>query len=219
MRVATIIVGLAFFFTLGASSAHARGKKKSSSPVFSGHNADRDTLRKEPLPRPSGEIHLVAENLNEEATVNIYKADGSFDEAALAKLDELFRCTRTGDVRAVRAELYEQLSRIYDHFGKKPVILVSGYRLAGERTSSRHYHASAMDIRISGVSAYAAYTYAQTLDMGGMGIGIYPTTGFIHVDYRAPNEPSFRWTDYSGHAKEAPPSPKPRTMPARKPTS
>ena len=69
--------------------------------------------------KPSGDIWLRAENLGEEVTVNIYKPDGTFDEAALAKLDDLFRCVRTGEVRAVRPELYEQLSRIYDHFDRQ----------------------------------------------------------------------------------------------------
>ena len=28
-----------------------------------------------------------------------------------------------------------------------------------------------------------------------MGIGIYPVTGFVHIDVRPP--PSYRWIDYS----------------------
>src|SRR5207248_384144 len=115
-----------------------------------------------------------------------------------------------------RAELYEQLSRIYDHFGKQ-VQLVSGFRFA-ERDSSRHFHASAMDIRVEGVPLHELYDYAASLDPGGMGLGIYPTSQFIHFDYRAPGEPSYRWVDYSGHdsGKKKKPG---RSQPARKPTS
>lgn len=201
------------------------GKKRRCHRIamFSGNNAPKASLRKEPLQRPSGEIWLRAENLSEEVKLNIYKADGSYDEASMAKLDDLFRCIRTGEVRAVRAELYEQLSRIYDHFGKR-VDLVSGFRFA-ERNSSRHWHASAMDIRIKGVSIYDMKAFAETLDAGNMGIGIYPTSQFIHVDFRAPGEPSFRWTDWSGpgggssrHHKSKKKSPG-RTQPARKPVS
>lgn len=195
--------------------------------VFQGHNAAKSTLRTEPLPRPSGDIWVWAENLREEVKVNIYKPDGTLDDAALAKLDELFRCRATGEVRAVRAELYEQLSRIYDHFGGKRVDLVSGFRF-NERNSSRHHHASAMDIRVKGVSDRALYNFAESLDMGNMGIGIYPTSGFVHVDFRAPGEPSYRWVDYSGSGGKVPgrankkskkkKSPG-RTQPARKPVS
>jgi uncharacterized protein YcbK (DUF882 family) len=207
---------LAVLVCLGGA-AHAgtlkHAKKKSG---LSGYNAPRSELRTEPLDKPSGDIWLKAENLGEEAKVHIYKPDGSFDDEALAKLDELFRCARTGAVRAVRPELYEHLSRIYDHFGGKPVVLVSGFRFA-ERDSSRHFHASAMDIRIPGVSIQEMKKYAESLDAGGMGIGLYPTSEFIHVDIRAPGEPSYRWTDYSGHSDKK--NSTGRTQPARKPTS
>ncbi|HEY0253753.1 MAG TPA: DUF882 domain-containing protein [Kofleriaceae bacterium] len=205
-----------------STSKSASSSKKSSKrrvAAFSGHNAAKTSLRTEPLERPSGHIMLRAENLGEEVDVNIYKPDGSYDEGSMAKLDDMFRCVRTGEVRAVRRELYEQLSRINDHFGKQ-ILLVSGFRFA-ERNSSRHFHASAMDIRIPGVSINEMYKYAESLDAGGMGLGIYPTSQFIHVDFRAPGEPSYRWVDYSGHSsgktskKKAPG----RTMPARKPTS
>jgi uncharacterized protein YcbK (DUF882 family) len=186
--------------------------------VFQGHNAAKSTLRTDPLEKPSGDIWVRAENLNEEVKVNIYKPDGTFDDASLAKLDELFRCTQTGEVRAVRAELYEHLSRIYDHFQGKRVDLVSGFRFA-ERNSSRHHHASAMDIRVEGVSYREVYKFAETLDAGSMGLGLYPNSQFIHVDFRAPGEPSYRWTDYSGNSKRAKAKSPGRTQPARKPTS
>lgn len=200
------------------------GKRKCKRvAVFQGHGAAQSSLRTQELTRPSGNVWLYAENLAEEAKVNIYKADGTFDDAALAKLDELFRCRQTGEVRAVRAELYEQLSRISDHFGgDKRVELISGFRFA-ERSSSRHFHASAMDIRIKGVSIREMYKYAESLDGGDMGIGLYPTSNFIHVDFRAPGERSYRWTDWSGHSKgggkKAKKKSTNRTQPARKPVS
>jgi uncharacterized protein YcbK (DUF882 family) len=169
------------------------------------------------LEKPSGDVWLYAENLGEEVRLNIYKRDGSFDDAALAKLDDLFRCVRTGAVRAVRPQLYEHLSRIYDHFGGKRIELISGFRLV-DRNSSRHYHASAMDIRIRGVSLRAQYAFAMQLDTGGVGIGLYPTSRFIHIDFRAPGEASYRWVDRSGH-DDKPAGRRPHTQPARKPTS
>src|SRR5262245_13216938 len=197
-------------------------KRKKRVAAFRGHNAAKSTLRIDPLDKPSGNIWLRAENLGEELRVNIYKPDGSFDDAALAQLDELFRCSQTGAVRAVRAELYEQLSRFFDHFEGKRIDLVSGFRFA-ERNSSRHYHASAMDIRIKGVSINAMYKFAESLDAGGMGVGLYPVSGFIHVDFRAPGEPSYRWTDTNGpgqgNERDRKKKPSHRTHPARKPTS
>lgn len=185
--------------------------------TFSGANAPKSKLRTEPLDKPSGELWLRADNLAQEVKLNIYKADGSFDDASLAKLDDLFRCTQTGEVRAVNALLYEHLSRIFDKFGKR-IDMVSGFRFA-ERDSSRHFHASAADFRIQGVSIHEIKKFAETLDQGNMGIGLYPTSQFIHIDFRAPGEPSFRWVDLSGSSKKSKKSSPGRTQPARKPTS
>ena len=218
MRLTALVVAV-----LASTASVAGAKPAAKKPhvaVFSGHNATKTQIRSEALERPSGEIWLRAENLGEEVKVNIYKQDGSFDDAALAKLDDMFRCVKTVEVRAVRAELYEHMSRIYDHFGGKQVQLVSGFRFA-ERDSSRHFHASAMDIRVKDVSYQQVYDFAATLDMGHMGLGRYPTSQFVHIDFRAPGEPSFRWTDYSGHASGKKPAKKPaqHTQPARKPVS
>jgi len=219
MRCFALLLGVALCFS-STADAGARKKRKHHESSFRGHNALKQTLRTDALEKPSGDIWVRAENLNEEVRVNIYKPDGSFNDESLAKLDDLFRCVRTGEVRAVRPELYEMLSRVYDHFSGKQIQLVSGFRFA-ERNSSRHYHASAMDIFIKGVSIREMYAYAESLDQGGMGIGLYPTSGFVHVDFRAPGEPSYRWVDTSGpgsghkHKKKS----TGRTQPARKPTS
>ncbi len=220
MRLAVLVVA-AVVTSASVAAAKPTAKSKPRVAAFSGHNATKTQIRSEPLDRPSGDIWMKAENLGEEVRVNIYKQDGSFDDAALAKLDDMFRCVKTVEVRAVRAELYEQMSRIYDHFGGKQIQLVSGFRFA-ERDSSRHFHASAMDIRVQDTSYQAVYDFAATLDTGHMGLGRYPTSQFVHVDFRAPGEPSFRWTDYSGHASgKKSPAKKPaqHTQPARKPVS
>jgi hypothetical protein len=89
-----------------------------------------------------------------------------------------------------------------------------------DRSSSRHFHASAADFKIPGVSIYEIKKFAETLDTGNMGLGIYPSGQFIHIDVRAPGEPSFRWTDYSGPSRLPVKRKQPgRTQPARKPVS
>lgn len=222
MHRTALLVIAALVASSATADAGAKKKRKKRHAEFRGHNALKSTLRTEPLPKPSGDVWIKVDNINHEVKVNIYKEDGSFDDAALAQLDDAFRCTRTGTVRAVRAELYEQLSRFHDRFDGKQIHLVSGFRFA-ERNSSRHYHASAMDIRIPGVSIREMYKFAESLDMGGMGVGLYPTSGFIHVDFRAPGEPSYRWTDTSGPNSKGKRKTKRkstgRTQPARKPTS
>jgi uncharacterized protein YcbK (DUF882 family) len=170
-----------------------KGKKKDR--YFSGHGVEKEELRTDAVPKPSGDLWLYSPNFREEVKVNIYDSKGGFNEEALAELDHIFRCKRTGEQRAVDPRLYETVSVIQDHFGKR-IELVSGFRFQ-ENETSRHFHASASDIRIEGVSIRELYEYAESLDTGGMGIGIYPRAGFVHVDWRAPGEPSYRWTDRS----------------------
>jgi uncharacterized protein YcbK (DUF882 family) len=168
--------------------------KKCRRGRFAGHGVRIDDLRTETLPRASGWVHISHPGVREQVKVNIYNEDGSYNEAALAELDGVFRCRRTREVRAVDPRLYEILSLVYDHFGQREILLASGFRYQ-RNEGSRHFHASAMDIKIPGVAMRDIFTFAQTLDRGGMGIGQYPHDGFVHIDFRAPGEPSYRWTD------------------------
>ncbi|MCP4446621.1 MAG: YcbK family protein [Myxococcales bacterium] len=168
-----------------------RGRKKTR-----GHAVAKSKLNTTPLERPSGDLWVISENLKEEIRLQLYAEDGNFDDAALAKLDHEFRCRRTKEERSVDPRLYEMLSRIQDHFGGKRIHLVSGFRFQ-RNEGSRHYHASAMDIRIPGVSTRVLNAYVKSLDRGGMGVGLYPRSNFVHVDFRAPGQPSYRWVDHS----------------------
>lgn len=167
--------------------------KRHGHPVFSGRLAAPDELRDTPLSKPSGHIELYAVNFGESLSVDLYNKDGSYNEDALDQLNHFWRCKRTNTEKSIDPRLFEMISRIYDHFGKR-IELVSGFRNQ-KRTSSFHFHGSASDIRIPGVSDKVLHKFVESLDTGGMGIGIYPRAGFVHVDIRP--EPSFRWVDYS----------------------
>ncbi len=181
----------------GRRVCRGKGKRRRCRYVeyFQGRGVPKSALRTEPLPTPSGDIHFWSVNFHEEVRVNIY-SDGEIDDAVLAELDHGFRCKRTKEERAVDPRLYEILSIIYDHFGQKRIELVSGFRFQ-KNEGSRHFHASAMDLRIPGVSAKKLFKFAETLDTGGMGIGLYPRGKFVHIDFRAPGAKSYRWTDRS----------------------
>jgi uncharacterized protein YcbK (DUF882 family) len=179
-----------------ATSSTAKGKgkrKRRAKAVFSGRLASAEELRDDPLDRPSGKIELYAVNFGETVSVNIYNEDGTYNADALDQLNHFWRCKRTGTEKAIDPRLYAMLSRIYDHFGKR-IELISGFRNQ-KRTSSFHFHGSASDIRIAGVDEKVVHKYVESLDTGGMGIGIYPRGHFVHVDIRP--EPSYRWVDYS----------------------
>ena len=160
----------------------------------SGRVVPEERLRQDPLPHPSGKLHLVFPGLNDEVEVNIYNADGSYNLAALEEASHVLRCRRTETEKPMDPQLLMLLSHVYDHFGGKPLEVVSGYRNQ-RKQSSNHVKGTATDIRIAGVPPKKIREFAETLDGGGMGIGIYPRSGFVHIDVRPP--PSYRWVDYS----------------------
>ena len=175
-------------------AAPAKQKAKVRRPVFNGWLVPEARLRNKPVTRPSGNIIISSVNDPKNVvTVNIYNPDGSFSDEALEKLNHVWRCRRTEAEKQIDPHLFEVLSHVFDHF-KKPLTLVSGFRNQ-RRTTSFHYIGSASDISIQGVPDHRLKEFVEALDTGGMGIGIYPHAGFIHVDVRP--EPSYRWVDYS----------------------
>jgi uncharacterized protein YcbK (DUF882 family) len=176
-----------------AKKKSRRGKGKGK---FSGRVVPETLLRDEPLARPSGNLDIVSlANPSDHAKVNIYNKDGSYNLDAMDEINQVLRCRRTDELKPMDPQLLTYLSHIYDHFGGKPLEVVSGFRNQRKQTSN-HFKGTATDIRISGVKIKQVKAFVETLDRGGMGIGIYPRTGFVHVDVRSP--PSYRWTDYSG---------------------
>jgi uncharacterized protein YcbK (DUF882 family) len=178
-----------------AKSRQRRGVQVRKKGRFTGRVVPDDKLRQDPLPRPSGYLVLTsANNPGEKASVNIYNPDGSYNLDALDELNHVLRCRRTDDEKDIDPQLIVLLSHVYDHFGGRPLEIVSGYRNQRKQTSN-HFKGRASDIRITGVSIKKIEAFAETLDRGGMGIGIYPIGGFVHMDVRSP--PSYRWVDYS----------------------
>jgi uncharacterized protein YcbK (DUF882 family) len=171
------------------SSRHARRPGK---PL--GWAVPEKELLAEPPAPPSGKLHIYSLSYKTEADVNIYNEDGSFNVQALADINHIFKCRRSGLEHDIDPRLVTILSHVYDHFGHRRLELLSGYRFQ-RRTTSNHFHGAAADIRVPGIDPRTVRAYVETLDAGGMGVGYYPKVGFVHVDVRQP--PSYRWIDYS----------------------
>jgi uncharacterized protein YcbK (DUF882 family) len=180
----------------GRASRRRHGKRRGKhGGKFAGRVVQEDALRTDPLPRPSGNLEIVSvNNPTDRAKVNIYNKDGSYSIQAVDELNFVLRCRRTDDEKPIDIQLLTWMSLIYDHFGDKPLQIVSAYRNQ-RKQSSNHAKGRAMDIRIEGVAPKQIRAFAETLDRGGMGIGFYPVSQFVHIDVRSP--PSYRWVDRS----------------------
>jgi uncharacterized protein YcbK (DUF882 family) len=178
---------------VGKDGLHWSRKPRKGAKLL-GAVVPEERLRAAPPPRPSGNLHLYVLFTRESLKVNIYNEDGSYNIEALQAVSHLLRCKRTDAEKEVEPRLLTVLSTIYDHFGEKRLEVVSGFRNQ-RRTSSYHFKGSAIDIRIDGLRPPKIRDYADSLDAGGMGVGLYPRAAFVHVDVRP--LPSYRWIDYA----------------------
>jgi hypothetical protein len=76
------------------------------------------------------------------------------------------------------------------HFEAPLVHVVSGYR--PDRAGSRHTQGRAIDFVLPGVTNEQLQDYVRTF--GFVGVGIYPKSGFVHLDVR---DTSYYWVDNS----------------------
>jgi uncharacterized protein YcbK (DUF882 family) len=166
-----------------------RGRRR-----VSGHVISEDHLRRRFPPPPSGNLYLHRPIEKESLKLNIFNPDGSYNVDAIQAASRMLRCRRTDTAKEMEPRLLTILSHVFDRFGERRIDVVSGFRNQ-RKTTSYHYKGSAVDVRVEGISARRLQEYVETLDSGGMGIGIYPVTGFVHIDVRPP--PSYRWVDYS----------------------
>lgn len=118
-------------------------------------------------------------------------AQGRFSEEAQAQARQAFAWRRDRSTRSIHPRLLELMYRAVLEFDAPYVWVVSGFR--GRRPTSRHYQGRAADIALPGVRDRRLAHFLRR--QGFVGVGVYPVSGFVHVDVRAQ---SFFWTDYSG---------------------
>ncbi len=141
--------------------------------------------RRDPPPLVLRPLHLA------ERFVLLPDARGRFDAEALARAEEAL-AYRVDDARhPIHPRLLELVYRAVRRFRAPYVWVISGYRDGNPR--SRHAAGRAMDIVLPGVSSQRLAAYLRP--MGFVGVGIYPTSGFVHLDVRAR---SYFWSDASG---------------------
>ncbi len=115
------------------------------------------------------------------------------DLAAHANDPELF----ASEVRRLDAGLLTRLQVIADRFPGHDIEITSGYRPDASETS-RHRTGHALDVRV--VDAPLDQVHAVALLLDESGVGLYPTSEFLHVDVRPRVT---RWVDLAGPGEPA----------------
>lgn len=121
---------------------------------------------------------------------------GGFSAEDLDRASHVMREPSSGNEHPIAPRLLDVLYRVQTHFGAEELRIISAYRTPRRGKVSNHGKGRAMDFIVPGVKDEEVAKFAR--EMGFVGVGIYPTSGFIHVDVR---ERSFFWVDTSGPGK------------------
>ncbi len=108
------------------------------------------------------------------------------------------RDTRSGNEHPIEPQLLDLVYRLQTHFEAPEVRVVSGYRTPRKARRSNHARGRAIDFVIPGATDEDVAKFARA--QGYVGVGVYPTSGFVHVDVR---DRSYFWVDGSGPGKRS----------------
>ncbi len=187
----------------GASPSKPAGKvvaKKSAAKATAGyvkavknwHAVEGD--EKQPVDG-QGRPELVIYSLNTRNKIALRAASdrGGFSTRDLDTLSYVLREPSSGNQHPIDPALADLVYRIQTHFDAPEIRVVSCYRTPRRAHSSNHGRGRAIDIIVPGATDDAVAKFAR--EQGFVGVGLYPTSGFVHVDVRSR---SYFWIDSSG---------------------
>lgn len=122
----------------------------------------------------------------------VYFQDGCYQAGCLARVDELLRDFRTGEVHRIDPALLDILFELQNRADRdEPFEVISGYRSPatnamlhhrseGVAVHSMHLEGRAIDVRLPGFGTRDLAGHARSLGLGG--VGFYARSDFVHVD-------------------------------------
>ncbi len=140
---------------------------------------------------------LQALNVPENVTLTALHDHGGFSAPDLDRAAHVLRDTRESNEHPIDPRLLDLVYRISTHFSASEIRIISGYRTPKGTSHSNHGRGRAIDLVVPGASDEDVAKFAR--EQGFVGVGVYPTSGFVHVDVR---DRSFFWVDYSGPGKK-----------------
>lgn len=143
-------------------------------------------------------LTLFALNTNERVELTPLTDRGGFSASDLDRAAELLRDPRTGNEHPIEPHLLDSVYRIAKNFSAQEIRVISGYRTPKPNTHSNHGRGRAMDMIVPGATDEDVAKFAR--EAGFSGVGVYPVSGFVHVDVR---ERSYFWVDTSGPGRKS----------------
>jgi len=154
-----------------------------------------------------GEISLVSGHGGGSLRVQYRRPDGSYDPAAIARIDDFFRSRGDSEKTRVSLRLVETIDFLQDRHHPSRTLLMSGYR-SGEYNaaiiarggqaarSSMHTEGLASDLHFDGLDQRELWLAIRELEC--CGTGYYASSSFVHVDV---GKPRF-WEETTSRVKE-----------------
>jgi uncharacterized protein YcbK (DUF882 family) len=124
---------------------------------------------------------------------------GGFSAEDLDRAAHVMR-DHAGNEHPVDPRLIDMVYRLQTHFHAPEIRIISGYRTPRGTATSNHGKGRAMDLVVPGAGDDDVAKFAR--DEGYAGVGVYPVSGFVHVDVR---ERSYFWVDTSGPSSRTSP--------------
>jgi uncharacterized protein YcbK (DUF882 family) len=136
---------------------------------------------------------LKLENLHTgEKLAADYCVNGCYDSSALKAINHVLRDHRNGEVHDIDPRLLDLLHDLNGKLDTPAAFqVISGYRSprsnaamhdrsSGVAKKSLHMQGMAIDIRVPGRALKTLHDNARAMGRGG--VGLYPTSDFVHVD-------------------------------------
>ena len=142
-------------------------------------------------------LALMSLNTNDRIELPAMSDRGGFTATALDRAAFVLREPSSGNEHPIEPRLLDAIYRIQSHFRAQEVRVISAYRTPRHGGGSNHGKGRAIDLVIPGASDEDVAKFAR--EQGFSGVGIYPSSGFVHVDVR---ERSYFWVDTSGPGRK-----------------